>query len=160
MDLSWYILLLIKFFFFWRTRYHIPRSWLKTYNNVLVIFEETDKTPFEISIATRSTETICAQVSEKHYPPLRMWSHSEFDGKLSLMDKTPEMHLQCDKGHTISSIEFASYGNPKGSCQKFSQGKCHAANSLSIVSQVCFFFHFKNFEFHVHLSFLQYVDCE
>ncbi|XP_016458095.1 beta-galactosidase 9 isoform X1 [Nicotiana tabacum] len=117
--------------------YHIPRSWLKTSNNVLVIFEETDKTPFEISISTRATETICAQVSEKHYPPLHMWSHSEFDGKLSLMDKTPEMHLQCDKGHTISSIEFASYGNPKGSCQKFSQGKCHAANSLSVVSQAC-----------------------
>nr|AAF70821.1 beta-galactosidase [Solanum lycopersicum] len=117
--------------------YHIPRSWLKTLNNVLVIFEETDKTPFDISISTRSTETICAQVSEKHYPPLHKWSHSEFDRKLSLMDKTPEMHLQCDEGHTISSIEFASYGSPNGSCQKFSQGKCHAANSLSVVSQAC-----------------------
>ncbi|MCD7464552.1 Beta-galactosidase 9 [Datura stramonium] len=117
--------------------YHIPRSWLKTSDNVLVIFEETDRTPFEISISTRSTETICAQVSEKHYPPLHMWSHSELDGKLSLTDKTPEMHLQCDEGHTISSIEFASYGNPNGSCQKFSQGKCHAANSLSVVSQAC-----------------------
>ncbi|KAK4356829.1 hypothetical protein RND71_022439 [Anisodus tanguticus] len=117
--------------------YHIPRSWLKTSNNVLVIFEETDRTPFEISISTRSTETICAQVSENHYPPLHMWSHSKFDGKLALMDKTPEMHLQCDEGHTISSIEFASYGSPNGSCQKFSQGKCHAANSLSVVSQAC-----------------------
>ncbi|CAN4120826.1 unnamed protein product [Withania somnifera] len=117
--------------------YHIPRSWLKASNNVLVIFEETDRTPFEISISTRSTETICAQVSEKHYPPLHAWSHSDFDGKLSLMDKTPEMLLQCDEGHTISSIEFASYGSPNGSCQKFSQGKCHAANSLSVVSQAC-----------------------
>ncbi|PHT85307.1 Beta-galactosidase 9 [Capsicum annuum] len=117
--------------------YHIPRSWLNTSNNVLVIFEETDRTPFEISISTRSTETICAQVSEKHYPPLHTWSHSEFDGKISLTDKTPEMHLQCDKGHKISSIEFASYGTPNGSCQTFSQGKCHAANSLSVVSQAC-----------------------
>ncbi|XP_047259105.1 beta-galactosidase 9-like [Capsicum annuum] len=47
------------------------------------------------------------------------------------------MHLQCDEGHTISSIEFASYGDPNGSCQTFSQGKCHAANSLSVVSQAC-----------------------
>ncbi|KAM3326493.1 hypothetical protein P3S67_001619 [Capsicum chacoense] len=117
--------------------YHIPRSWLNTSNNVLVIFEETDRTPFEISISTRSTETICAQVSEKHYPPLHTWSHSEFDGKISLTDKAPEMHLQCDEGHTISSIEFASYGDPNGSCQTFSQGKCHAANSLSVVSQAC-----------------------
>lgn len=46
------------------------------------------------------------------------------------------MHLQCDDGHTISSIEFASYGTPQGSCQMFSQGQCHAPNSLALVSKV------------------------
>lgn len=47
------------------------------------------------------------------------------------------MHLQCDDGHTISSIEFASYGTPQGSCQMFSQGQCHAPNSLALVSKAC-----------------------
>lgn len=46
------------------------------------------------------------------------------------------MHLQCEDGHVISSIEFASYGTPQGSCQKFSRGNCHAATSLSVVSKV------------------------
>uniref|UniRef100_A0A6N2MY45 SUEL-type lectin domain-containing protein n=1 Tax=Salix viminalis TaxID=40686 RepID=A0A6N2MY45_SALVM len=44
---------------------------------------------------------------------------------------TPEMHLKCQDGHIMSSVEFASYGTPKGSCQKFSRGNCHASNSSS-----------------------------
>ncbi|XP_057959150.1 beta-galactosidase 9 [Malania oleifera] len=118
--------------------YHIPRSWLKASNNLLVIFEETGGNPFEISINSRSTQTICAQVSESHYPPLWKWSHPDsVGGKISINDTTPEMHLQCDDEHVISSIDYASYGTPQGSCQKFSQGNCHAPNSLSVVSKAC-----------------------
>ncbi|XP_059632138.1 beta-galactosidase 9 [Cornus florida] len=118
--------------------YHVPRSWLQTSNNLLVMFEETGGNPFEISINTRSTRTICGRVSESHYPPLRMWSNPDFiSGKLSINDTTPEMQLQCEDGHTISSIEFASYGNPQGSCQRFSRGNCHAPKSKSVVAQAC-----------------------
>jgi hypothetical protein len=49
---------------------------------------------------------------------------------------TPEMHLKCQDGHIMSSIEFASYGTPNGSCQKFSRGNCHASNSSSVVTEV------------------------
>lgn len=118
--------------------YHVPRSWLQASNNLLVIFEETGGNPFEISIKSRSTVSICAQVSESHYPPLQWWSHPDVaSGKISIGDLTPELHLQCDDGHQISSIEFASYGTPAGSCQSFSTGNCHAPNSLSMVSQAC-----------------------
>lgn len=118
--------------------YHIPRSWLERSKNLLVIFEETGGNPFEISIKSISTQTVCGLVSETHYPPLHMWSHPDFiDGKISMSSMTPEMHLQCEDGHTISSIEFASYGTPQGNCQNFSKGKCHAPNSLSVVSQAC-----------------------
>ncbi|KAK2967263.1 hypothetical protein RJ640_000254, partial [Escallonia rubra] len=90
--------------------YHIPRSWLYTSSNLLV--------------------------SETHYPPLRMWTHSDLiNRRMVVNNMTPEMHLQCEDGHTISSIEFASYGTPQGSCQMFSRGNCHAPNSLSVVSQ-------------------------
>ncbi|KAL6970985.1 Beta-galactosidase 9 [Sarracenia purpurea var. burkii] len=118
--------------------YHVPRSWLQTMKNLLVIFEETGGNPFEISIKSHSTQVICAKVSEAHYPPLQMWSHPDFvNGKISTGNMIPEIHLQCDDGHTIASIEFASYGTPGGSCQKFSMGNCHAPISLAVVSQAC-----------------------
>ncbi|XP_047335148.1 beta-galactosidase 9 [Impatiens glandulifera] len=118
--------------------YHIPRSWLKPSNNLLVIFEETGGNPFEISILSYSTKTICAKVSESHYPPLHMWSHPDIvEGRVSITGIAPEMQLQCDKGHIISSIEFASYGTPKGNCQKLVKGNCHAPDTLSVVSQAC-----------------------
>ncbi|KAJ9701106.1 hypothetical protein PVL29_006451 [Vitis rotundifolia] len=117
--------------------YHIPRSWLQASNNLLVLFEETGGNPFEISVKSRSTQTICAEVSESHYPSLQNWSHSDFIDQNSKNKMTPEMHLHCDDGHTISSIEFASYGTPRGSCQMFSQGQCHAPNSLALVSKAC-----------------------
>ncbi|KAL2506415.1 Beta-galactosidase 9 [Abeliophyllum distichum] len=118
--------------------YHVPRSWLQAADNLLVIFEETEKTPFEISIKSGFSETICAKVSESHYPPLHAWSSPKItNGTISLKTMIPALHLQCDAGHTISSIEFASYGTPRGSCQKFSKGSCHAPNSFSVVSEAC-----------------------
>lgn len=101
------------------------------------MFEETEKTPFEVSIKSRYTKTVCAQVSEDHYPPLDTWSHPGITiRKLNENDVSPVMNLNCEDGHTISSIEFASYGTPQGNCQKFSIGTCHATNSLAVVSQV------------------------
>jgi hypothetical protein len=40
-------------------------------------------------------------------------------------------------GDVISSIEFASYGAPSGSCGSFFLGTCDAASSLPIVEQAC-----------------------
>lgn len=125
------------------SRYHVPRSWLLESNNLLVIFEETGGNPLDISVKLRSDSVICAQVSETHYPPLEKWVHQDFiDGSISVKDMTPEMQLRCQDGHIISSIEFASYGTPQGSCQKFSRSNCHAPNSLSVVAKVCHL-HFK-----------------
>ncbi|KAJ8755478.1 hypothetical protein K2173_019276 [Erythroxylum novogranatense] len=118
--------------------YHVPRAWLQKSNNLLVIFEETGGNPLDISVKTRSTRVVCSQVSESHYPPLGKWSHSDFiEGNISMIELTPEMHLKCQNGFTVSSIEFASYGTPQGSCRRFSRGNCHAANSLLLVSKAC-----------------------
>ncbi|CAK9318872.1 unnamed protein product [Citrullus colocynthis] len=119
-------------------RYHIPRSWLKESRNLLVLFEETGGNPLEIVIKLYSTGVICAQVSESHYPPLRKLSSDYIsDGEVLSSRANPEMFLHCDDGHVISSVKFASYGTPQGSCKKFSRGRCHATNSLSVVSQAC-----------------------
>ncbi|XP_051127758.1 beta-galactosidase 9 isoform X2 [Andrographis paniculata] len=116
--------------------YHVPRSWLRPSGNQLVIFEESDKLPHKISIESHFTETVCAKVSENHAPPLHAWSYAS-NGTVSLNPTAPEMHLSCETGSKISSIEFASYGTPQGSCQSFSRGDCHAPNSFSVVSQAC-----------------------
>ena len=48
------------------------------------------------------------------------------------------MQLQCDNASaTITSIIFASYGTPTGTCPDFAVGKCSAANSTVIVEQRC-----------------------
>ncbi|XP_068665550.1 beta-galactosidase 9 [Aristolochia californica] len=118
--------------------YHIPRSWLQPSDNMLVIFEETGGNPLKISTMLHRTDRICALVSESHYPPLHMWSHPDVvSGKISINSIAPEMRLNCDDGQMISSITFASYGTPHGSCLSFSQGNCHAPNSLSLVSEAC-----------------------
>lgn len=118
--------------------YHIPRDWLQPSNNLLVIFEETGGNPLKISLMVHSTKTICGEVSETHYPPLSAWSHPDFiNGKISVNEVAPQMHLQCDDGHMISAVKFASYGTPNGNCQNYSLGKCHASTSLSLVTQAC-----------------------
>lgn len=128
----------------------MPRSWLQASNNSLVIFEEIGGNPLEISVKLRSARTICGQVSESHYPPLSKLVESDFiDQELPLNNMAPEMHLHCQDGDVISSITFASYGTPLGSCQSFARGSCHSPSSLSIVSEVnsgannfllCFFY--------------------
>ncbi|GAB4844075.1 Beta-galactosidase 9 [Ancistrocladus abbreviatus] len=115
--------------------YHIPQSWLQASNNLLVVFEEAGGNPFEISINSYSTHTICGQVSESHHPPLWKWS-SPYYGKVFINDTTPEMHLQCASGHVIL-IEFASFGTPEGGCQNYVRGNCHAPNSFDVVSGIC-----------------------
>ncbi|XP_020106800.1 beta-galactosidase 15 isoform X2 [Ananas comosus] len=118
--------------------YHIPREWLQDFDNLLVLFEETGGDPLKISLKTHSTKTICAEVAENHYPPLSAWSHPDvINGIISINKVAPEVHLRCDEGHVISSITFASYGTPNGSCQKFSRGNCHAPSSLSVVTKAC-----------------------
>lgn len=110
---------------------------MKPTDNLLVLFEETGGDPTKISLELHYTKTVCSQVSENDYPPLLAWSDQNIlNGEVSVSSIPPQVYLHCDDGFVISSITFASYGTPSGSCQKFSQGRCHAANSLSLVTEV------------------------
>ncbi len=48
-------------------------------------------------------------------------------------DENGMVTLTVPPDNVITSIEFASYGTPNGTCGSFTLGSCHAANSLSIV---------------------------
>lgn len=100
-------------------RYHVPRSWLQEGSNTLGLFEEVGGEPSGVSIQTVHNDRLCSSASAKG---------SGDDKKL--------VHLQCPSGRTISSIKFASFGDPQRSCGAYQIGSCHAPNSQSIMEKV------------------------
>ncbi|GMH13104.1 hypothetical protein Nepgr_014945 [Nepenthes gracilis] len=114
--------------------YHIPRSWFKPIGNVLVIFEEIGGDPTQIRFSRRKTSRICTLVSEDH-PSVGVKSW----GVASSKDNNAEVtaRLSCPDNSHISTITFASFGNPFGSCGSYSKGHCHYPNSSSVVEKIC-----------------------
>lgn len=114
-------------------RYHVPRSWLKPSGNILVLFEERGGDPTQISIVTKQTESLCAHVSDSHPPPVDLWNSETESGR----KVGPVLSLTCPHDNqVISSIKFASYGTPLGTCGNFYHGRCSSNKALSIVQKV------------------------
>nr|XP_015638047.1 beta-galactosidase 7 isoform X1 [Oryza sativa Japonica Group] len=105
--------------------YHIPRGFLTPKDNLLVLVEEMGGDPLQITVNTMSVTTVCGNVDEFSVPPLQS------------RGKVPKVRIWCQGGNRISSIEFASYGNPVGDCRSFRIGSCHAESSESVVKQSC-----------------------
>lgn len=114
-------------------RYHLPRSWLKPTQNLLVLFEELGGDPTRITLVKRSVTTVCADIAEYH-PNIKNWQIESY-GKPEEFRK-PKIHLHCGPGQTISSIKFASFGTPLGTCGSFQKGTCHAPTSYAILEKV------------------------
>lgn len=117
-------------------RYHVPRSWLKPTENLLVLFEELGGDPTRISLVKRSVTSVCGDVAEFH-PNIRNLQTDSY-GRTEEFHK-PKLHLRCSPGQSISSIKFASFGTPLGTCGNFQQGPCHAPSSHTILEKVSHF---------------------
>nr|QSM07474.1 beta-galactosidase 8 [Ipomoea batatas] len=114
--------------------YHVPRSWLKSSGNVLVVFEEVGGDPTKLSFATREVGSLCSRVSESHPMPVDMWT-SDVSGQ---KPEGATLSLECPlPNQVISTIKFASFGTPQGTCGSFSHGKCKSTNALSVVKKAC-----------------------
>ncbi|XP_030528805.1 beta-galactosidase 6-like isoform X2 [Rhodamnia argentea] len=114
-----------------QTLYHVPRSWINPGQNLLVLHEEIGGDPSKVSVLTRTGQEICAVISEADPSPVDSWkSNSE------LTWNGPQVRLSCEAGWLITSISFASFGNPQGSCGSFAPGGCHS-DVVSTVEQVC-----------------------
>ncbi|KAK7329697.1 hypothetical protein VNO77_23872 [Canavalia gladiata] len=111
--------------------YHVPRSWLNTGENYLVVFEEWGGDPTGISLVKRTTASVCADIYEGQ-PTLRN-RHMLDSGKIN----RPKAHLWCPPGLKISQIKFASYGLPEGTCGNFREGSCHAHKSYDAPQKNC-----------------------
>lgn len=114
--------------------YHVPRSWLKPTQNLLVLFEELGGDPTRIILVKRSVTSVCAEVTENH-PSVKNWQLESYENFQEFHQ--PKLHLHCGPGKSISSIQFASFGTPLGSCGSFRQGSCHAPASYNILKQKC-----------------------
>ncbi|KAI3461948.1 hypothetical protein Pfo_018611 [Paulownia fortunei] len=114
--------------------YHLPRSWLKPTQNLLVLFEELGGDPTRITLVQRSVTSVCADVAEYH-PNIKNWQIESY-GRPEEFHK-PKVHLRCGPGQSISSIKFASFGTPLGTCGTFQQGTCHAPTSYAILEKKC-----------------------
>ena len=115
------------------SRYHVPRSWLKPTQNLLVLFEELGGDASKISLMKRYVAAVCAEVSE-HHPNIKNL-HTENQERPDEIRK-PMVHLHCASGQSISAIKFASFGTPSGTCGNFGKGNCHAPNSQSVLEKV------------------------
>ncbi|KAJ1689107.1 hypothetical protein LUZ63_013262 [Rhynchospora breviuscula] len=115
--------------------YHVPRSFLKG-ANTMVVFEEEGGDPTKISFATRHTGSLCAHVSEMHPAPVNFVLYPEL--AVSKQKLGPMVHLTCPgPDQLINEVKFASFGTPQGTCGSYSHGKCSSTNALSVVQQAC-----------------------
>ncbi|PWZ54300.1 Beta-galactosidase 6 [Zea mays] len=116
-----------------QTLYHVPRSFLQPGSNDLVLFEHFGGDPSKISFVMWQTGSVCAQVSEAHPAQIDSWSSQQ-----PMQRYGPALRLECPKeGQVISSVKFASFGTPSGTCGSYSHGECSSTQALSIVQEAC-----------------------
>ncbi|KAI3949813.1 hypothetical protein MKW92_040003 [Papaver armeniacum] len=94
--------------------YHVPRSFLNSGENTLVLFEELGGNPSQVSFQTVTVGKACGNA---------------YEGST--------VELSCQGGHSISAIAFASFGDPKGTCGTFQKGSCDASNAVSAIEKAC-----------------------
>jgi len=120
-----------------QSEYHIPRSFLKPSNNLLVIFEEIGGNPEEITILTVSRDTICSFITEYHPPHVKSWQRNNGLIQAVVDDMKPKAQLKCPDHKVIVNVDFASFGDPLGACGNFTTGTCTSFESKEVVEQYC-----------------------
>ncbi|CAN0878016.1 Beta-galactosidase 1 [Linum grandiflorum] len=114
--------------------YHVPRSWLKPTDNLLVVFEESGGDPNGIFLVRRGVDTVCADIYEGQ--PTSWNYRMQASGK-ARKQLSPKVHLSCGPGQKMSAIKFASFGTPQGTCGSYREGGCHAFHSYDAFNKLC-----------------------
>ncbi|GER49428.1 beta-galactosidase, partial [Striga asiatica] len=125
--------------------YHIPRSFLKPTDNLLVLFEEEEKgDPTGITVDTVSVTKVCGHVKSSHPPHVTSWIRENlYKHKYqSTYEKRhritkPKVRLYCPLNKYISKIIFASFGSLTGGCGNYTIGSCRSINSRAVVEKAC-----------------------
>lgn len=99
--------------------------------------EEAPATPEEIEVLTVDRDTICSHITDNHPPSVKSWGNknSQFP---SIAEKAiPGAALKCPNQKRIVSVDFASFGNPRGFCGGYTVGNCSLRATKQIVEQQC-----------------------
>ncbi|KAL7155366.1 hypothetical protein ABFS83_03G070300 [Erythranthe nasuta] len=114
--------------------YHVPRSWLRPTQNLVVLLEEIGGDASKIALVKRTTSRVCANAFE-HHPTVANYKIESTAPQKML--RQARVHLSCGPGQSISAIKFASFGTPKGTCGSFQLGNCHSQNSNALIEKMC-----------------------
>ncbi|KAK7404379.1 hypothetical protein VNO78_05239 [Psophocarpus tetragonolobus] len=120
-----------------QSEYHIPRTFLKPKDNLLVIFEEEVAHPEKVEILTVDRDTVCSFLTENHPPNVKTWANKQEKFQVVVDRVGPAVILKCPHGKTIKVVEFASFGNPEGVCGNYTLGNCDAPSTKHIVEKHC-----------------------
>ncbi|XP_021629045.2 beta-galactosidase 13 [Manihot esculenta] len=120
-----------------QSEYHIPRSYMKPKDNLIVILEEEPADPGKIEILLVNRDTICSFITEHHPPNVKSWARKDDTFKTVVDDLRPSAHLRCPDGKKIIAVEFASFGDPYGACGGYVLGNCTSPLSMLVVEQNC-----------------------
>ncbi|PAN36604.1 hypothetical protein PAHAL_6G296200 [Panicum hallii] len=120
--------------------YHVPRSFLREKNNVLVLFEEEGGHPEAIMILTVKRDNICTFMSEKNPAHIKNWQRE--DSQITAKgggggDLKPQATLSCPPKKVIQQVVFASFGNPQGICGNYTLGNCHTPRAHEVAEKAC-----------------------
>ncbi|XP_030523326.1 beta-galactosidase 13-like [Rhodamnia argentea] len=120
-----------------QSEYHIPRSFIKPTDNLLVVLDEDGGNPASVEILNIDRDTICSYIDEYHPPSVKSWARKNSNFRPVLDDVKPAAHLKCPNHKKIVAIEFASFGNPEGVCGNFNLGDCNSPVAKDVVEKHC-----------------------
>lgn len=121
-----------------QSEYHVPRTFLKPTGNTLVFFEEAPANPEGVRIMTVNRDTVCSFITEYHPPHVKSFTKDQGSKVHDVVDDVkPKAHLKCPNKKVITSVDFASFGDPFGSCGHFNLGNCTSSSSKQVVEQFC-----------------------
>lgn len=93
----------------------MPRSFLnENGDNTLILFEEVGGAPWNVTIQVVTVGSVCGNA---------------YEGS--------KLELYCQGDARISEIQFASFGDPQGTCGSFKIGNYQATQSVPVVEKLC-----------------------
>lgn len=117
--------------------YHIPRAFLNEKENLLIVFEEEKASPKKVEIELVDRDTICSYITDAHPPNVRRFASKKMKLHTLVDDVKTEESLKCPAFKKVTAVEFASFGDPKGSCGLFEVGTCDSPAAKQVVEQHC-----------------------
>ncbi|KAJ0077209.1 hypothetical protein Patl1_36031 [Pistacia atlantica] len=121
-----------------QSEYHVPRSFLKPTDNLMVVLEEEEGgKPEEIQIELVDRDTICSYITDIHPPPVQAWEHKNKQLRPRLGAPKPVAGLHCPTHKVITEVQFASYGDPTGFCGAYLVGNCTVPATKEVVEKHC-----------------------